>query len=125
MVYFAIEQRCACGEADQTGGQVLLDSQLLMNELRNFLDADGRLKSYPAKYKLKMLSLYYLASKLESGRRYTEKEINHVLCEWHIFEDWAMLRRDMYDNRFLDRKSDGSFYWLETEQPTFAALGLE
>ena len=96
-----------------------------LNELRNFLDGEGRLKSYPAKYKLKIISLFYLASKFEPGKNYTEKEVNQILKGWHTFEDWAMLRRDLFDKRFLGRKADGSSYWLEDNPPTLASLGLE
>lgn len=102
-----------------------MDSTLLMNELKNFLDDDGRLKSYPSKFRLKIISLFYLASKLESGKRYAEKELNKVLRDWHTFEDWAMLRRDLYDRHFLNREQNCSFYWLEEKQPILASFGLE
>jgi len=96
----------------------------LKKELRGFLDDDGRLHKYPAKYKRQILSLYYLASKFEVDKRYTEREVNEILKEWHTFDDWAMLRRDMFDSRFLGREADGSAYWLEVEQPTLASFGV-
>jgi len=102
-----------------------MDISFLQGELKNFLDSDGRLKSYPSKHRLKTISLFYLASKLEFGKRYTEKELNQILCDWHTFEDWAMLRRDLYDKRFLDREPNCSYYWLEENQPTLATFGLE
>ena len=102
-----------------------MDNSYIQGELKNFLDSDGRLKNYPSKHRPKTLALFYLASKLESGRRYTEKELNRILCDWHTFEDWAMLRRDMYDKRFLDREPNCSYYWLEENQPTLATFGLE
>ena len=95
-----------------------------MDELRTFLDEEGRLKSYPAKRKRQIYALYYLVGKFETGKRYTEKEINEILNKWHTFEDWAMLRRDLYDARFLNRKPDCSEYWLEDNQPTLASLGV-
>ncbi|MDR0469425.1 MAG: DUF2087 domain-containing protein [Peptococcaceae bacterium] len=101
-----------------------MDREFLEKELKNFLDADGRLKGYPAKNRLKILSLFYLASKLEQGKRYPEKELNQILRDWHTFEDWAMLRRDLYDKRFLDREQDCTFYWLEENQPTLEIFGL-
>ena len=109
-------------EAARAGGK--MDYAFLENELKHFLDAGGKLIKYPSKYKLKVYALYYLASKLEHGKRYTEKEINSVLREWHTFDDWALLRRDLYDKRFLDRESNGSFYWLEETQPTLESLKL-
>lgn len=97
----------------------------LTSELKNFLDNEGRLKSYPSKSKPKILSLFYLASKFEHKRRYSEKEVNQILKSWHTFDDWAMLRRDLYDRRFLGREQNGSGYWLEDSQPTLAAFGLD
>jgi hypothetical protein len=39
-----------------------------------------------------------------------------------VFHDPATLRRELYNNRFIDRESDGRSYWLENEQPTVAEL---
>ena len=91
---------------------------LYVGELKNFLDGDGRLRQYPSKYKLKVMALFYLSSKFEPGRRYTEKEVNEVLNQWHTFSDWSMLRRDLYDREFFGRNVDGSEYWLEEKQPS-------
>jgi len=99
-----------------------MDMALCEKELRSFLDGEGKLHSYPVKYKKQVFASFYLASKFEPGVRYTEKEVNRILNEWHTFEDWAMLRRDLYDRRFLDREPDGSCYWLEDNQPTLATL---
>ena len=101
-----------------------MDSTKLSSELQNFLDGEGRLTIYPAKQRYKVLSLFYLASKFQMDRVYTEKEVNHVLKSWHTFGDWAMLRRDLYDKFFLGREADCSAYWLEEIQPTFASFGL-
>lgn len=101
-----------------------MDNQYLLTELKNFLDEEGKLKAYPTKKKQKMLSLFYLASKFEKGKRYSEKEVNEILKGWHTFEDWAMLRRDLYDNWFFGREADGSVYWLEEEQPTLESFKL-
>ncbi|MDR1569562.1 MAG: DUF2087 domain-containing protein [Oscillospiraceae bacterium] len=102
-----------------------MDNQLFEKELKNFLDNEGRLISYPSKLKLKIIALFYLASKFESGKKYSEKEINQILQNWHTFEDWAMLRRDMYDRGFLSREPNCSVYWLEDNQPTIAMFGLD
>ena len=94
-----------------------MDEQYLLSQLKSFLDADLRLIKYPAKRRKKILSLFYLASKFENGRDYTEREVNHILQNWHTFGDWAMLRRDLYDMRFFSRQPDGSSYRLEENQP--------
>jgi hypothetical protein len=87
------------------------------NELRHFLDCEGRLKRYPVKQKKKILALRYLAEKFEPGKKYTEKGVNQLLNQWHTFDDCAVLRRDLYDNFYLRRESNGSLYWLEEKQP--------
>ncbi|MDE7298760.1 MAG: DUF2087 domain-containing protein [Lachnospiraceae bacterium] len=84
-----------------------------MAELKNFLDADGRLVQFPAKRKMKLEALVYLAEKFETGRKYTEKEVNELLLSWHTFRDPATLRRELYNNRFLGRDADGALYWPE------------
>ncbi len=102
-----------------------MNNRYLSDQLNNFLDSDGRLIRYPAKQKLKMLSLFYLASKFEKDRIYSEKEINQILKNWHTFGDWAMLRRDLYDKWFLGRKPDCTAYWLEENQPTLESFGFD
>ena len=75
--------------------------------LKNFLDEQGRLKAFPAKRKLQLCAVEYLAERLEPGQ-YTEREINDLLRRWHTFNDPETLRRELYENRFLNRKRDGS-----------------
>jgi len=102
-----------------------MDSLVLKEQLRNFLSDDGILTRYPSKYKLKILSLFYLASKFESDKKYTEKEVNELLKSWHSFNDCAMLRRDLFDSFFINREKDCSLYWLEEKQPTLQDFKLE
>jgi len=97
----------------------------MYRKINRFLDSQGRLTAYPAKYKLRVFSQFYLASKFDPGLVYSEGEINSVLQAWHSFDDWAMLRRDLYDSRFLGREPDCSQYWLEANQPTLAGFRLE
>ena len=50
--------------------------------LRNFLDTNGKLTAFPAKRKMKVYCLFYLAGKFEAGREYTEREVNELLLHW-------------------------------------------
>ena len=86
------------------------------SQLKHFLDGNGRLKQYPKKRGLKMLALAYIASKFEPGREYSEEEVNGIIKSWHTFDDWALLRRDLYGSHFLGRLEDGSMYWLAGRQ---------
>lgn len=96
----------------------------LTHILRNFLDASGKLTAFPAKRKMKIYCLFYLAQKFETEKEYTEQEINNVLLDWHTFADPATLRRELYDYRFLDRSLDGKVYRLAEKQPTPEELGV-
>ena len=80
-------------------------------ELRRFLDSAGRVSSWPAKSKDQRLVLRYLAARFAPEQRYTEREVNALLNEWHTFGDPATLRRDMYDDGLLHRTNDGARYW--------------
>jgi hypothetical protein len=82
-----------------------------MKTLQPFLDERGRLTKYPTKRSKQLLVLAYLAEKFTPGEFYTEKEVNAKLNEWHTFEDWALLRRDLCDGGFMARKENGSSYW--------------
>ena len=92
--------------------------------LRSFLNADGKLTAFPAKRKMKIFALFYLAEKIEEDRDYTERQINDLLLSWHTFADPATLRRELYDYHFLDRSRDGKVYRLAEKQPTVADSGI-
>ena len=92
--------------------------------LRNFLDATGKLTAFPAKRKMKLYALLYLAQKIPADTDFTEREINDILLDWHTFADPATLRRELYDYRFLDRNRDGKVYRLVEKQPTPEDLGV-
>lgn len=82
-----------------------------MSQLVNFMDKEGKVKSWPSKIKLKVEVLKYIGSKFEEDRAYTEKEVNAIINEWHTFGDFFMIRRGMVDYKFLGREKDGSKYW--------------
>lgn len=91
-----------------------------LSELRPFLDEQGRLTAIPAKHRKKLLALWYLAGKIEAGRQYTEPEINDLLDEWALPCDHASLRRELYNNRLLNRTADCSRYWRAESIPPLA-----
>lgn len=92
--------------------------------LRNFLDINGKLTTFPSKRKMKIYCLFYLALKFEENEYYNEREINDILLKWHTFSDPATLRRELYDYGFFDRSSDGKVYKLAKAQPTLEQFGL-
>ena len=96
----------------------------LTHILRNFLDGSGKLTAFPAKRKMKLYALLYLAQKIPADTDFTEREINDILLDWHVFADPATLCRELYDYRFLDRSRDGKVYRLAKIQPTPEDLGI-
>lgn len=83
-------------------------------ELNNYRDEQGRLTIWASsrnKKHIQHLSLTYLISKFEFERDYTEREVNELLNNWHTFGDPALLRRELYEAKFLGREKNGSRYW--------------
>jgi hypothetical protein len=71
--------------------------------LRRFLHR-GRLLSVPAARGKRLLVLNHLAGLFEPGRRYPEHEVNELLGR--VNPDYAMLRRYLVDDGFLDRADE-------------------
>jgi hypothetical protein len=76
-------------------------------KILNSFIVDGRLTKIPQMEKKRVVILKWLADKLEMERRYQEKEINAFLKLYH--EDYATLRREMAEARFLAREN--GVYW--------------
>ncbi len=68
---------------------------------------DGRLKEIPAQLKKRHAMLRWLTHKFEWRKRYTEKQVNELLKQYH--DDFASLRRYLIGEKYLDCK-DG-LYW--------------
>ncbi len=88
----------------------------------NFLDNNGKLRSFPSKRKMKIYALAFLAEKIVPDKQYTEKEFNELLNDWHTFNDPATLRRELYDNKFIDRDGFGKVYAKSKIQPEIEEL---
>ena len=82
-------------------------------DLLNYLDAAGRVTIWPAKKTFRLRLFEYLASFFEVERMYSEKEVNSLLTQHLVTSDYATIRRDLCDFRYLQRERDGSRYWRE------------
>ncbi|MEK4012959.1 DUF2087 domain-containing protein [Peribacillus sp. FSL M8-0224] len=69
------------------------------------------LKSFPPKEKQRLIILREIMNRFENERKYEEKEINQILGA--VYHDHVLLRRYLIEYGFLDRKPDGSQYWLK------------
>lgn len=77
--------------------------------LNNYSLPDGRLKAIPLQQKKLLAVLRYVVREFEPNVRYSEKQVNQVLARFH--EDYARLRRELVEFRFMDRKGGGGDYW--------------
>ncbi len=95
-------------------------------KVKRFLDDEGRLKQVPSKSSVRKEALRYLSDKFETGKIYTEKEVNQVLIEWSTTGDYSFLRRGLIEGSFLDRTADGSQYWKRplNEDTGYGSHGL-
>lgn len=80
--------------------------------VKNFFTSDGKLKSIPVQLKKKLIVLTHMVSRLEKGRKYTEKEINEFIQNYH--EDFATLRREFIMHHFMFR--DNGVYELNPQE---------
>lgn len=91
--------------------------KILQQWIKNYLNEEGKLKAFPSKRKLKIAAMFYIASSIDDGIMYSEKEMNDQINTMCSFNDAALLRREMYNYRFINRTLDGKTYWKEKDQP--------
>ncbi|WHY75195.1 DUF2087 domain-containing protein [Neobacillus sp. WH10] len=72
---------------------------------------EGHLKKFPLKEKQRLVVLSEIVKQLNRENTYNEAELNEILISFH--DDYAMIRRYLIEYGFLDRKPDGSLYWLK------------
>ncbi|WP_027416293.1 DUF2087 domain-containing protein [Aneurinibacillus terranovensis] len=97
----------------------MLDERYAITEQENeeILDAyfkdglDGPLAEFPKKEKRKVAILKHIIKRFDYQKTYTEKEVNKILRE--VYDDYVTLRRYLIEYGFMDRKADGSSYWVK------------
>lgn len=83
--------------------------------LSTYLDAEGRIKQFPAQQKKLLVILRHVVQAFAPNRRYTEKEVKETLLRFN--EDTARLRRSLVDFKFMGRQGGGGEYW-RTDAPS-------
>lgn len=71
----------------------------------------GPIPTFQMKEKSKLIVLRQISKRFESGKIYCENEVNEILKTAN--EDFVTLRRYLIEYGFMDRKADGSQYWLK------------
>lgn len=72
---------------------------------------NASISRFPKKEKHKIVILREIAKLLPEDKIYTEKELNTILKTYH--EDYVLIRRYLIEYGFMDRKDDGSAYWVK------------
>ena len=71
----------------------------------------GKLKAIPAQKKKERIVLEELVKSFEPDRRYTEREVNISLADFH--DDFCTIRRDMIGEKIMAR-DNGNYWRIET-----------
>ena len=71
---------------------------------------DGRVRKFPLQEKARVALVEHLSGFFQAGRTYAEREVNEILKS--VVDDHTKARRYLVDYGYLDRKSDGSAYWV-------------
>lgn len=82
--------------------------------VRTFM-SDGRLVSIPSKRKALVVILLEILRVFETDRIYREKDVNSILEAFH--PDFARLRRELIDYRYLSRDAHTGQYWVNDPLP--------
>ncbi len=72
----------------------------------------GKLKSIPSQRKKERIVLEEIAKNFESGKIYTEREVNILIADFN--DDFCTIRRDMIGERILEREN--ASYWLAEKE---------
>ena len=66
---------------------------------------------WPKKPSEKEIVIQFLSNKFEYDKKYQKKEVNKIIDKFHLFNDIALLRRELVSRKVLFRKDDGYEYW--------------
>jgi biotin operon repressor len=77
--------------------------QMKDSVINNFFAKDGRLKHIPSQLKKKLIILEFMVERLESGKKYEEKEMNEFIKQFH--DDFATIRREFIMYQFMYREN--------------------
>ena len=72
---------------------------------------NGKLAAFPLKPDEQQKIYKIMTAWFEKGKKYTEPQVNKLIKSRIECRDHATLRRDLVDNHYLNRSSDGKEYW--------------
>ncbi|WP_042161202.1 metalloregulator ArsR/SmtB family transcription factor [Paenibacillus gorillae] len=92
--------------ANILGGAEEMDDKnkrLKESVIKNFFTSNGKIRSIPVQLKKKLIVLENLVSRLDKGHKYSEKEINAFIMNYH--DDFATIRREFIMHQFMFREN--------------------
>ncbi|MBQ8200504.1 MAG: metalloregulator ArsR/SmtB family transcription factor [Clostridia bacterium] len=92
--------------SDEADLQAQRDEAYRQKVLKTFFEY-GKLRSIPTQKKKERIVLEEIVRAFEPGRRYTEREVNIILADYH--DDFCTLRRDMIGEKLMQREQQ--VYW--------------
>jgi hypothetical protein len=95
-----------------------------VKRLLRMFDPEGKLARWPSKRSQQELCLWVIWSKLPARQVFTEKQINLLLNDNHLFGDHALLRRWLCDYGMMSRTKDGREYRRVEKRPPAEPLEL-
>ncbi len=87
----------------ETEGDEEMNAMEHVEVLKNFFTVEGKLKNIPSQRKKKLMVFTHLVKGLKMGVKYTEKELNEYILQFH--EDYATIRREFIMNHFMYREN--------------------
>lgn len=96
-----------CTESDEAALQTQRDAEYRQRVIDSFFEY-GKLKSIPAQRKKERIILEEIAKSFETGRIYSEREVNIIIADFH--DDFCTIRRDMIGEKIMARENGK--YWL-------------
>tara|TARA_B100000959_G_C14801847_1_gene550084 strand:- start:395 stop:649 length:255 start_codon:yes stop_codon:yes gene_type:complete len=78
---------------------------------KNVINEFNQITRWPKKPSEKERVIKLISNKFMSSKKYSEKEVNQILKNSHLFNDIPLLRRELISRKYLSRKDDGSEYW--------------
>ena len=80
---------------------------------KNIINEFDQIIRWPKKPSEKEIVIKFLSRKFNPIKKYSEKEVNKILENFHLFNDTPLLRRELISRKYLCRKDDGSEYWQD------------
>jgi biotin operon repressor len=107
-----LKSRSLFSQENLAASVVDVDADAYDNKVvKDYLRKDGGLKTIPAQRKKLDAVLRYVAKAFKSGKRYSEKQVNEILKNYHA--DTASLRRELVGSGIMKREGGGGGYWRE------------